>query len=161
MSKCKNWQNGRDSTDPEIRFWDKTNKNGPNGCWEWMACLRRGYGILSVNKRAQLAHRFSWELHNGPIPKGMHICHHCDNPKCVNPDHLFIGTHQDNMQDMVAKGRAVKGERVGGSKLSETQVRVIRNYLNVGVLEKCLARSFGVSRSTIGDIKHRRIWAHI
>jgi HNH endonuclease len=88
------------------RFWEKVKKT--DGCWEWTARrLPKGYGTIScVDHRTSLcAHRVSWELHNGPIPDGMWVLHHCDNPQCANPDHLFLGTHTQNMRDMLAKGR--------------------------------------------------------
>lgn len=88
----------------EERFWAKVEKT--DGCWLWTAALSTtGYGRIGVGKKMAYTHRLSWEMHNGPIPPGMHICHHCDNPKCVRPDHLFLGTRTDNMRDMWRKGR--------------------------------------------------------
>lgn len=87
----------------EDRFWEKVQKG--DGCWEWRGVLQRGYGILHVDGRAIRAHRLSWELHNGPIPPSLYACHRCDNPKCVRPDHIFLGTHGDNMADAHQKGR--------------------------------------------------------
>lgn len=90
----------------EERFWAKVVKT--EGCWKWTAKRdRNGYGRFSPNGQYSqtVAHRFSWELHNGPIPEGMLVCHHCDNPECTNPSHLFLGTPQDNMDDKVRKGR--------------------------------------------------------
>lgn len=85
----------------------------PNsGCWLWIAAAKPpGYGVIGVNGRCSSAHRVSWQLHNGPIPRGMHVCHRCDVPACVNPDHLWLGSHRENMADMVAKGRSLKPSR--------------------------------------------------
>jgi hypothetical protein len=77
-----------------------------NGCWEWMGTKNSyGYGVVMINRKVKRTHRVSWEIHNGPIPKGLYVCHHCDNPPCVRPDHLFLGTCSDNLHDMVKKGR--------------------------------------------------------
>lgn len=91
------------------RFFDKVNKT--DECWEWNAALRgkTGYGAFKLNGKVIDAHRISYELHNGIIPNGMHVCHTCDNRKCVNPNHLFLGTYKDNHQDGVNKGRIING----------------------------------------------------
>ena len=93
------------SVPPEIRFWNYVNKT--EGCWLWTgACASRGYGHLVIKKpRYTTAHRLSWEIHNGPIPKGLWVLHHCDTPACVRPDHLFLGTRADNEHDRTMKGR--------------------------------------------------------
>jgi hypothetical protein len=90
-------------------FWNKVNKT--SGCWIWTAANKDGYGRYS---NSGYAHRISWEMHFGKIPAGMFVCHKCDNPPCVNPDHLFLGTNQDNVNDMRAKGRGSKPPPMGG-----------------------------------------------
>jgi len=114
---------GRTPRPWQQRFWNYVDKNGANGCWVWTASRHRfGYGLLvkeqSTTKkrgRHRTAHRLSWELHNGAIPKGLSVLHHCDNPPCVNPAHLFLGTQADNNRDMFAKGRNKIGRRKGNN----------------------------------------------
>lgn len=131
-----------------------------DGCWAWQGRLdTRGYGMFP---RHQLrAHRASYAVFKGAIPDGLHVLHSCDNPRCVNPGHLFLGTHQDNMRDKTLKGRAHgahPGEAHAMAKLTEAQVLAIRADRRI---HRLIAVDYSVGRRTIGDIKLRRCWSHI
>lgn len=150
------------------RFWKKVNKRGPSECWTFTGPVNaHGYGVFSPwsgHVGRMLAHRYAWEHYNGPIPEGTKICHHCDNPPCVNPHHLFNGTQADNMRDCSIKGRVVsaRGEDTWCSVLSELEVSQIRRIYAIGDISyKRLARMFGVHKSTIGAIISRRKWKHV
>lgn len=155
----------------EDRFWEKVLIAPPMVCWEWIASKDpHGYGQIRTGGPGggplRQAHRVSYELHNGPIPAGLLVRHTCDNPGCVNPDHLRLGTQADNVQDMIDRGRArggpPRGERNASSKLTEAQVVDIRNRYATGeVLQIELTKEFGVSQATISEIVRRRIWRHI
>lgn len=125
-----------------------------SGCWVWMGFdMRDGYGGLNVNGTPKLAHRISWKLHRGEIPSGMCVLHRCDVACCVNPDHLFLGTQQENIADKVAKNRQAKGERHGMSKLSDADVKsigVLKNF--VGMKAKDIAPLFGVTPERIWQL---------
>lgn len=129
----------------------------PNsGCWLWAGSVDSyGYGQLSLGagQGLQLAHRFSWRLHKGEIPDRLHVLHSCDNPGCVNPGHLFLGTHADNMGDMALKRRG----RPGSTRLSLDQVQEIRQASDPQIE---LARRYGVGPSHISKIKSNRKWKH-
>lgn len=126
----------------EERFAEKY-KVTPGGCWEWQATrIVGGYGMLrGPNRTNVLAHRFSFANKNGPIPTGMIVCHKCDNPPCVNPEHLFLATHRENMKDMEKKGRA--------RLLSQSSVDEARSMLTSGYSQTWIAQHFGVARATI------------
>jgi len=118
------------------RFFSKFQKGSINECWNWMGCKnKKGYGYLGICGKNIRAHRFSYELHKGAIPKGLLVCHTCDNPSCVNPKHLWLGTNFDNMRDMVLKKRTSKkhGEQHHRSKLTKQQVEEIRNLYNLHI----------------------------
>lgn len=143
------------------RFWEKVNKDAPNGCWEWTGSQHDfGYGSIYVNNKMMLTHRFSYELHNGPIPPNMFCCHTCDNPRCCNPQHLFLGSNNDNVSDMIKKGRDSRG--TGSAKLTEAQVIEIRQkYAQGSVTHMELASEYGLDRSSVSSIIRRRTWSHI
>jgi hypothetical protein len=122
----------------EERFFSKVNKI-ENGCWEWITGKSRdGYGVFSYNNKDFRAHRLSYELHFGNIENGLCVCHKCDNPSCVNPEHLFLGSHKQNMEDKANKGRTYNGNQKGshnpGSKLSDVDVIEIKRLLSSGIL---------------------------
>lgn len=135
-----------------------------NGCWEWNRIIRgvSGYGIFVINQKTYYAHRISYLLHFGEILENMDICHKCDNKKCVNPNHLFIGTRKDNMIDCVKKGRnfICSGEKSGCSKLKNNDVEFIRNNCKI-LKTKELARKYNVSTKTIRDVILMKTWKHI
>lgn len=119
----------------EERFWGKVDKRGPDECWEWAGAINRaGYGKLLVDRRIIGAHIASYEIHNGPIPDGLWVLHRCDNRRCINPAHLFLGTAKDNTADMMAKGRqgdtALPGERNGNAHLTNEQAREFREQFS-------------------------------
>lgn len=132
-----------------------------NKCWIWIGTINKaGYGQLHHNKHLYLAHRLSWMIYNGAIPKGLGVLHHCDNPSCVNPSHLFLGTSKDNVADKVSKHRQAIGEKQGCSKLSELQVKEIKR--NIGIIPtKELALRYNVSTTLIRYIKIKKLWKHV
>ena len=142
------------------RFWNKVKKT--DGCWEWMGRVSgRGYGAYGP----RVAHRVIWEQIHGPIPSGMCICHRCDNPLCVRPSHLFIGTHSDNIKDAVIKGRVVppdsRGEKHGRAKLSDNDVYEIRRLYSLGVKQPLIAKMWRITHWNVNSIVYRRNWRHI
>ena|SRR5689334_17005961 len=128
-------------------------------CWLWQGYRHDcGYGLLSIKKRNFYAHRIAWEMFRGPIPDGMHVLHRCDVPACVNPEHLFLGTNDDNIADKVSKGRQPRGETQGSSVLTDSDVKAIRSSQESSRL---LAERFRVSQSNIYQVRTGRTWAHI
>lgn len=139
----------------EERFLEKISKE-PSGCWHWTGQKNAaGYGMIWKDRKAQRAHRISYALFRGPLNADQVVCHHCDNPQCVNPDHLFKGTRLDNNRDAAKKGRTPLGEKHGNSKLTEAQVRLIKHSSKSLSI---LAKKFGVSKTTINNIKRGRGW---
>lgn len=140
--------------------WSKINIKSDGECWEWNKGLNNyGYGYIRINKKIYLVHRLIYELINSPIPKGMLVCHHCDNRKCCNPNHLFLGTCDDNVQDMIRKGRQCKGENKPMSKLIKKDVEEIRSlYFTGNYSQRELAKQFNVSQRNIFNIIHNIEW---
>lgn len=137
------------------RFWSRVIKT--DGCWLWQWTVNQyGYGLIQIDGRLKRAHRVAWEWTNGPIPAGMVICHRCDTPACVNPDHLFIGSHADNVADKMAKGRCPRGERAGSAKLTDEQAEDIRRARARGELCAAIAARLGISITTVSQIANNR-----
>ena len=172
----------------EAAFWNRVAKS--DGCWEWTGALggfKARYGVMGRNGRQCYAHRYSYELHQGPIPAGLLVCHKCDNPRCVRPDHLFLGTSKQNTQDAVSKGRMASGTKAGpfmrrtppptdyvvrspysvrfgalnnNTRLTEDQVIAIRRAAATNtVTYTALAKQYGVDRATIRSAVFRETWA--
>ena len=144
------------------RLWEKVKKQEGDGCWEWFgAADQHGYGSMTIEHRRKKAHRVSYELVHGPIPEGLHLCHKCDNPKCVRPDHLFPGTAKVNLQDAAAKG-LLAGEIQGVAKLSNDQAKAIyQSFIESSGNPRSVAERHGVSRSCIIDLLKGRRWSFI
>lgn len=145
---------------PAERFWKHVAPGPFTDCWEWQGALRNGYGVMNNKGKVVYCHRFSYELHFGPLPEGYRACHSCDNRKCCNPYHIFAGTQGDNMRDMYAKGRGGKagtGNRFH-PKLSIEQVNQIRQLANEGVRYPAIAEQFGISIPGVSLIVTRKRW---
>jgi len=152
----------------EQRFWSKVDKRDPDECWEWTGSRRagEGHGQFWNAGRAVRAHRFAWEATHGPIPNGegwhgMCVCHRCDNPPCVNPAHLFLGTHAENLADAAAKGRTMRGERHIHHRLTAEQVLDVIRRHEAGESQRSIARSLGLHHSSIARIFNGTAWAWV
>lgn len=145
--------------DVTCRLWAKINVRSSNECWPWIGCTRNGYGRFKIADRHVNAHRVAYGLARGPIPDGFCILHHCDNPSCCNPEHLFPGTHADNMRDMVVKGRADnRGMKNGRAKLTDAEILAIRLDCR---RQRDIAVDYGVQQAAISKIKRGATWYHL
>lgn len=134
----------------------------PNGCLEWVGPVDGGYGRIGVgSSKVERTHRLAWILVHGPIPKDKVVCHRCDNRRCCDVSHLFLGSVADNTKDMVNKRRQAWGTRVATNKLSEQQVLAIRRAISQGCTNRTLAKQYGVGSSTIQAIRKRKSWARL
>lgn len=132
------------------------------GCIEWTGPAdRKGYGIIHFEGENRIASRVAWELSYGEIPEGKVIRHKCDNPPCVNPEHLTTGTQWENLQDMVSRDRHARGERGASAKVNAEDVLAMREQAAAGVFHREIAERYGLSRRHVGDIINRVCWKHI
>ena len=143
------------------KFWSKVRIGSPDDCWEWKGSLHKlGYGQYRVAGNKYQAHRYAWILEHGRIPENMCVLHKCDNRGCVNPAHLFIGTQQDNIADMVAKGR--QRSAVGNkhtAKVTQEQVRIIRYWWSLGnMTQQRIGDYFGIKQPAVHAIVHNINW---
>jgi len=142
------------------RLWNRTDRT--SGCWEWIGGkTSEGYGSIRINGKMIRTHRLAWELTYGTIPDGLFVCHHCDNRLCINPEHLFLGTHKDNMQDMVRKDRGngglLYGERNGNAKLTKAQVDEIRS-LKGKATQTEIAKKYSICQAQVHNILFNQNW---
>ena len=129
------------------------------GCWLWLgAKISSGYGVARYNGANAYTHRVSYETSNGDIPDGLFVLHKCDNPSCMNPEHLFLGTQRENMQDMKEKDRHLYGQRNGNARLTDASAKAIKNMSGT---HSSIADKFNVSRRTVGFIKSGATWGHV
>lgn len=160
-----------DLTPKEIeRFWSYVEVGAPEECWRWRGKPQQphGYGRMRLTRDGRYltvrSNRLAWAVHHGEDPGALHVCHHCDNPICVNPAHLFLGTHQENMRDRTKKGRhpglpALNGQANPNAKLTDRDVLEIRcRYQRDGLTALELAREFGISEGHLRDIARGRKW---
>jgi len=148
----------------EARFLSKVDKDGANGCWNWTAsCATNGYGHFNIDGKMIRAHRVAYELYVGEIPDGLLVRHKCkQNRKCVNPEHLETGTHQENMNDRIRDDTTANGIKHGRAKLNDDSVREIRRLYALGnITYKQLGIQFGVHQTTLSDIIRNKYWTHI
>lgn len=148
----------------EATLWDRFESKvirTEDGCWGWAGGTNRDRPYLWMDGRVQTAYRASWVLHRGPIPAGMLVCHTCDNGICCNPDHLFLGTYQDNARDAVSKGRHAFGTKMPNARLNPDKVRYIRQQRALGRSQQSIADELGVVRGTVEFVDQGKTWKEV
>ncbi len=150
-------------TDRHRQLFDRVSVSN-RGCWEFTGYRsKKGYGEIKVDGRMEKTHRQAWVLTFGAIPLGLHVLHHCDNPPCINPDHLFLGSNRDNVADRVAKGRsgAAQGEGVQTAKLTAGAVRTIRRLHGLGWSNRAITAVVPVNDRSISNVVTGKTWRHV
>jgi HNH endonuclease len=145
------------------RFWSKVDRSdGPDSCWNWTGAIDSpGYGAFKINTKKVNSHRVAWALVNDEWPQNSCVIHKCDNRLCCNPDHLSLGSKKDNMQDCIERGRFAVGENTGTSKLTEEQVRAVRQLAANGSTSYAIAKAMAVNEKTIQNIVGGHAWKHV
>jgi hypothetical protein len=145
------------------RFWAKVERLTSEECWPWKGCVLKpaGYGQMWWEGKLQGAHRIAFIIAGGTIPEHRYVCHSCDNPSCVNPAHLFVGTPKENSGDMVTKRRSAAGIKNGYSKLTDNEVLQIRQRKEAGESLGSLAASFQIDKTHVSKIVKRQCWGHL
>lgn len=152
----------------KVRFLRGIKINSQTGCWEWQKFRnRKNYGCMGIRLKGRstvrMTHRIAWMIYKGEIPEGLQVCHHCDNPPCCNPDHLFIGTNRDNVLDCQRKGRAntLYGAKHGMSKLKDQDIIVICQLYALGFRQPVIATHFGIDQTNVSMIVQGKTWKHM
>jgi hypothetical protein len=156
-----------DSEDAQEKFWSYAKILGTDCCWEWQGALDSyGYGTFNFQyepkrRKGILSHRISYFLTHGNLPDHLLVCHHCDNTKCVNPQHLFLGTHNDNRHDSIKKNRHCRGEGQHAHKLTEKQVIQVRQFYQEGMTYAAIGEKFGMTKTGIWAVVSGKTWKHV
>lgn len=151
-----------DIAEARRRILDRSEDDPETGCRNWsLAKNWKGYGVFKIDQKPMNASRAAYIVFVGPVPAGMCVCHRCDNPACVNPDHLWVGTYKDNWADCRSKGRETKGTANGKAKLNDSDVVAIRSMSANGERQEAIASMFGIARGTVSKIVARKSWPHV